>query len=70
MTPMMFSNPYKMIMMKCPSTGKDVATGINSSYFEMWDDRPPEDGAEFTCPECGQKHRFNKSDTWLENIGR
>lgn len=70
MAPMMFSNPYKMIMMRCPSTGKAVATGINSSYFEMWDDNPPEGGAEFTCSGCGQKHKFDKTNTWLEDIGR
>jgi len=60
---------YKMIMMNCPVTGKPVETGINSSYFEMWHDKPPKDGAEFTCPECGQKHTFDKTNTWLENNG-
>jgi len=65
-----FRNPYKMIWMKCPSTGKSVKTEINSAYFEEWNDNPPKDGAEFTCPECGQKHTFDKTNTWLEDIGK
>jgi hypothetical protein len=65
-----FINPYKMIWMKCPATGKAVMTGINSLYFEEWDDNPPKDGASFTCPVCSQKHTFDKTNTWLEDIGK
>lgn len=61
-------NPYKMIMMKCPKTGKVVKTGVNSRYFEQWQDNPPAGGASFTCPECNQKHTFDKSNTWLEDL--
>ena len=63
-------NPYKMIWMKCPSSGMPVKTGINSAYFEKWNDNPPKDGAEFACSECGQKHAFDKTNTWLEDISR
>lgn len=65
-----FRNPYKMIMMRCPSSGKAVRTGVNSSYFEEWKDNPPKGGAEVTCPDCGQKHTFDKANTWLEDIGK
>jgi endogenous inhibitor of DNA gyrase (YacG/DUF329 family) len=66
----LYRNPYKMIWMKCPLTGKAVKTGINSAYFEMWNDNPPKDGAEITCPECGQKHTFDKTNTWLEDLDK
>jgi hypothetical protein len=66
--PNVFINPYKMIMMKCPKTGKVVQTGINSSYFEMWNDNPPKGGGRFLCDECGEYHTFDKSNTWLEDL--
>ncbi len=65
-----FHNPYKMIWMKCLSTGLEVKTGINSAYFEMWNDNPPKDGAQFICPACGQKHTFDKTNTWLEDLSK
>ena len=63
-------NPYKMIWMKCPLSGKAVRTGINSGYFEEWGDDPPQNGASFLCKHCGQKHTFDKSNTWLEELGK
>ena len=58
--------PFKMIMMKCPSTGRVVSTGTRSSYFEMWHNHPPKDGGQFLCPECGKTHTFDDTNTWLE----
>jgi hypothetical protein len=61
-------NPYKMIMMNCPVTGKPVKTGVNSAYFETWGGNPPPGGATFACPDCGQKHSFDKTNTWLQDL--
>jgi hypothetical protein len=66
--PQFMRNPYKMIMMNCPVTGKPVETGINSAYFEEWGGNPPPGGASFKCPQCDQEHRFDKTNTWLEAL--
>jgi hypothetical protein len=63
-----YSNPYKMIMMKCDVTGRPVKTGINSAYFDQWGGNPPALGASFKCPECGQTHHFDRSNTWLAEL--
>jgi hypothetical protein len=63
---MWIRNPYKMIMMKCPETGRVIRTGINSAYFELWQQEPPPGGASCVCPECDKKHAFDKSNTWLD----
>lgn len=64
------NNPYKLIMMKCPVTGKAVHTRSNSAYFETWGDKPPAGGASFACRECGQTHKFDKTNTWLQSPRR
>jgi hypothetical protein len=66
----LFRNPYKMIMMRCPVSERVVETGVNSYYFESWNDNPPKGGAVFKCPACGQRHAFDKSNTWLEEIAK
>lgn len=59
-------NPYRKIMMTCPSKKTEVFTGINSHYFEDWEGTPPKDGAKFVCSACGQWHEFDATNTWLE----
>jgi len=62
-------NPYKMIMVTCPISNKPIATGVNSLYFDEWEqsgtDPPP---TSFQCPDCHQTHRFDKSNRWLQEI--
>ena len=64
----LYRNPYKMIMMKCPETGQAVKTGITSAYFDQWGGTPPPGSASFKCSQCNQTHTFDKNNTWLEEL--
>jgi hypothetical protein len=61
-------NPFLRIMMTCPNKNAPVFTGLNSSYFEEWNGNPPKDGASFVCSLCGERHVFDATNTWLEQI--
>lgn len=63
-------NPYLKIMMMCPNKNTPIFTGVNSSYFEEWDGNPPKDGASCLCSLCGKTHKFDATNTWLEEIPR
>lgn len=61
-------NPYRKIMMTCPNRQDPTFTGVNSSYFDEWNGNPPIDGASFRCALCGDTHKFDATNTWLENL--
>lgn len=54
-----------MVLIRCPNTGKPLATGIGMD---------PGSFASSTllnntvgpCPHCGQNHTWSKKDAWLE----
>ena len=51
------------IMIKCPSTGKDIPTGMEAdkTAFELSDYK----NHSVMCPVCGKSHNWSKKDAWL-----
>jgi hypothetical protein len=51
-----------MVMISCPNTGRDVATGIETdpSSFESFGPAAP-----IRCPMCGREHAWSKDSAWL-----
>ena len=51
-----------MVMISCPNTGRDVATGIETdpSSFESFGAAAP-----IRCPVCGREHAWSKTNAWL-----
>lgn len=52
------------VVIKCPTTGKVIPTGMAS-------DKSSFESSQFVnniarCPACGQKHVWNKADAWLQ----
>jgi hypothetical protein len=54
-----------MIMIQCPSTGRDVSTGIEMLAV----DQLPTVKAEIACPACGRVHAWTKNEAWLADSG-
>jgi len=54
-----------MIMIRCPATGRGVATGIEVCAT----DQLPVVTATTRCPACGRMHRWTKNEAWLANAG-
>jgi endogenous inhibitor of DNA gyrase (YacG/DUF329 family) len=52
-----------MIMIKCPKTGKDVATGIKMEKTDF--DSSEMSGNSVKCPHCGDMHVWDKSQAWV-----
>jgi endogenous inhibitor of DNA gyrase (YacG/DUF329 family) len=53
------------IMTTCPTTGKDVATGILADINTL--ERLPDSISTAHCPHCGSTHSWSVRDAWLEN---
>jgi hypothetical protein len=51
-----------MVMISCPNTGRDVATGIETDpcSFEAFGTAAP-----LRCPACGRDHAWSKTNAWL-----
>jgi endogenous inhibitor of DNA gyrase (YacG/DUF329 family) len=56
------------IMIKCPTTGRDVPVGIDTDQVSF--DRLPNTPASMTCPACGKEHIWSKSEAWLNTTQR
>jgi len=54
-----------MIMICCPTTGRDVSTGIETPDGEQL----PLVKANMVCPACGRLHSWTKNEAWLANSG-
>ena len=54
-----------VLMIKCPSTGRAVSTGIEMSAVE----RLPIVIATATCSACGRVHEWTVKDAWLAEGG-
>jgi hypothetical protein len=52
-----------MVMIRCPQTGKAVATGIDTdpeSFRKL-----PDVLAFVLCPHCGLEHAWRRDEAWL-----
>jgi hypothetical protein len=55
------------LMIQCPSTGKEISTGIDTDTFSL---KLTEDVISSTfCPHCGQAHEWKTHETWLADSG-
>lgn len=54
-----------MLMICCPSTGRNVSTGIETLDV----DQLPAVKAKTVCPACGRIHEWTKHDVWLAEGG-
>ena len=50
-------------MVRCPETGKDFATGIETDQLSL--QRTPAFNGTILCPVCGVDHSWSKIDAWL-----
>ena len=50
-----------IIMIKCPVTGRDVSTGIETMDIEEL----PAVTAKMVCPACGRVHDWITTNAWL-----
>ena len=54
-----------MVMIKCPSSGRAVPTGIEleeQTFIQL-----PNVGSGMRCPACGGHHIWQKGDAWLSD---
>jgi hypothetical protein len=54
-----------IIMIKCPVTGRDVSTGIETMDIEEL----PVVTAKMVCPACGRVHDWITTNAWLAHSG-
>jgi len=54
-----------IIMIKCPVTGRDASTGIETIDIEEL----PAVTAKMVCPACGRVHDWIKTNAWLAHSG-
>ena len=54
-----------IIMIKCPETGRDVSTGIETMGIEEL----PAVTAKMVCPACGGVHDWITTNAWLAHSG-
>jgi hypothetical protein len=54
-----------VLMIQCPSTGREVSTGIEMIDVEQL----PAVKATTVCPACGRVHEWTKHDAWLADGG-
>jgi hypothetical protein len=50
-------------MIKCPTTGAPVSTGIEVESETF--DQLPSVGARLKCPACGAEHVWTRDDAWI-----
>ncbi len=56
------------IMIKCPTTGREVSVGIDTDQISF--SQLPNIPASMTCPECGEAHVWSKGEAWLNTTER
>ena len=52
------------MMIRCPVTGRDIATGIETELSVFM--RLPAVESRLHCPACGGEHVWTKLEAWLE----
>jgi hypothetical protein len=50
-------------MVRCPRTGKDVPSGIETDSLSF--EKTPNFTGLFHCPLCGIDHSWSKIDAWV-----
>jgi hypothetical protein len=53
------------VMIRCPQTGRAVATGIETEPEDF--KRFPRVESRSTCPACGREHVWNVADAFLSS---
>ncbi len=53
----------KAVMVRCPTTGRSLATGIETDAATF--NRLPDISSSVICPACGLEHTWSTSDAWL-----
>ena len=56
-----------MLTIKCPRTGKDVSTGIDTDSDSY--EKIPDTLTYTRCPHCGLEHAWWHNDAWLAEEG-
>jgi hypothetical protein len=56
-----------VLMIKCPATGRPVATGIEMEPDSF--NQIPEVRARVLCSACGSHHFWSKVDAWVAEPG-
>ena len=54
-----------MVMIKCPKTGKPVATGIDMK-IKSFETVTLRDNTFAACPACNGMHTWDKKDAWIQ----
>ena len=54
------------IMIRCPSTGKPLFTGMGMNA-QSFANSQFVNNTVGPCPHCGQSHVWNKKDAWVED---
>jgi predicted RNA-binding Zn-ribbon protein involved in translation (DUF1610 family) len=55
-----------MIMMRCPKSGKEVATGIVMDKAAFESSEMSDNGVK--CPHCGETHVWNKAQARVQQL--
>jgi len=53
-----------MVVIRCPETGEEVATGFVTDLHHL-DDLPDRESMLLECTSCGATHRWSKTDAYL-----
>jgi hypothetical protein len=53
------------LMIRCPITGKEYSTGLDTGQFPDVPDVP----CRTLCPRCGRVHRWWPHDAWTKDAG-
>jgi hypothetical protein len=53
-----------VIMIRCPDTGEDISTGIDTDSITFR--RLPKVTARLLCPACGKEHVWATDCAWLD----
>jgi endogenous inhibitor of DNA gyrase (YacG/DUF329 family) len=56
-----------VVMIKCPTTGRDVTTGIDTDQITF--DGLPDVLSHSRCPVCGLEHAWSKREAHLAEPG-
>lgn len=54
------------LMMRCPNTGMDVPTGIETDRLSF--ERTPNFTSLIRCPICAEDHTWSKVDAWVAEL--
>jgi endogenous inhibitor of DNA gyrase (YacG/DUF329 family) len=53
------------VMIKCPTTGKAISTGMGADKASFESSNFSQNGVK--CPACGKTHVWDKKDAWVQD---